>query len=335
MQGKVTITDNPSHTDVVTHSGPAHADDAMAVAIIAMSGVIGQVGQELQVARTRDSEFWTACNDNEGVLFVDVGGRFDPQACQYDHHQRDFEQSREDGVKYSSAGLIWDFAPHQYIARWAVKEACASGGLAVTEMQVDQIVTEVGRVLIEAIDAIDSGQRAKVAKDQEVVPPLYTISSLVHQMNPVETDDPTAFDAAFLTQVEICSIALQASIRQAAAKVRSEKRVREAIDKAEDGVVIFDRYEAAASSILPEAPENVLFQVFPSEGKWMVQQLPVTPGSFDGRKSLPKEWAGKRAEAGDTIDGLDSFVFVHNAAFIGGCVDKADAIKMAKYAVTA
>lgn len=51
--------------------------------------------------------------------------------------------------------------------------------------------------------------------------------------------------------------------------------------------------------------------------QWRVQAVSVSAGSFENRKSLPKEWQGLRDEQLSQLSGIPGCVFVHAS---GACV---------------
>ena len=82
--------------NAITHTAPHHADEVFAtVMLAALSDVV--------LYRTRDKSII----DSSDAIVYDVGGEFDPKRKRFDHHQKNFSESRRDGIKYSSAGLIW------------------------------------------------------------------------------------------------------------------------------------------------------------------------------------------------------------------------------------
>ncbi len=100
---------------IATHSGPFHADEALAVALLKTLPEF----REAEVVRTRDLAVVAACD-----VAVDVGGEFDHARRRYDHHQRNFSYTlsgltRETrfGTKLSSAGLVYAFYGKKVIAQ--------------------------------------------------------------------------------------------------------------------------------------------------------------------------------------------------------------------------
>jgi len=93
---RLLIPPHRRYMNVVIHDGTAHADEMVALAILEGCGAQGAV------TRSRD----ILPVDGSYDLFIDVGGKFD-DCTFFDHHQKDFNETDEDGNKLSSAGLIW------------------------------------------------------------------------------------------------------------------------------------------------------------------------------------------------------------------------------------
>lgn len=79
---------------IVTHSGPFHADDVFAVALLRRH----LTEDYFDVVRTRDQAII-----DEADIVVDVGGVYDPENCRFDHHQNSYEGSK------SSVGMVLDW----------------------------------------------------------------------------------------------------------------------------------------------------------------------------------------------------------------------------------
>jgi uncharacterized UPF0160 family protein len=78
---------------IVTHSGPFHADDVFAVALI-----LRYCEGDHEVVRSRDQSVIDSAD-----VAVDVGGVYDEDSCRFDHHQNDYEGSK------SSVGMVLDW----------------------------------------------------------------------------------------------------------------------------------------------------------------------------------------------------------------------------------
>jgi uncharacterized UPF0160 family protein len=74
--------------------------------------------------------------------------------------------------------------------------------------------------------------------------------------------------------------------------------------------------------------------VLPSlSGQWILHTVPVEPGSFEDRKSLPKPWAGLSGEELKEVTGIDDAMFCHNGLFIAGAESFESTMKMAAIAL--
>ena len=118
---------------VVTHNGNFHADDVFSIA------VLKHVYPSFNLVRTRDK----ALMDSADIV-IDVGGQYDPDAGRFDHHQRGGAGERENGIPYSSFGLVWQ----KY-------------GLALCDNN-QAVADRVDAGLVSTIDAIDCGQRTEI-----------------------------------------------------------------------------------------------------------------------------------------------------------------------------
>ena len=85
---KIKIVDKEENANFITHSGTFHADEIMASVIL-----LNKFG-DMNIYRTNNIS-------NNNAFIYDVGfGKFD-------HHAIDFDLTRNNGIKYASAGLIW------------------------------------------------------------------------------------------------------------------------------------------------------------------------------------------------------------------------------------
>jgi uncharacterized UPF0160 family protein len=80
---------------IVTHNGNFHADDVFSVA------ALKSIFSSFTLIRTRDLEIISTAD-----IVIDVGGEYDPEKGRFDHHQRGNAGERENGIPYSSFGLM-------------------------------------------------------------------------------------------------------------------------------------------------------------------------------------------------------------------------------------
>jgi len=113
---------------LITHNGSFHADDLFATAVLSILNK-----GNIKIIRTRDLEVIA-----KGDYVYDVGGIYDPENNRFDHHQKGGAGARENGIPYSSFGLIWKKYGEQL---------CES----------KEVADHIDKKIVQPIDAIDNG----------------------------------------------------------------------------------------------------------------------------------------------------------------------------------
>lgn len=72
---------------IITHNGTFHSDEIFAIALLLKFEL--KESQHVQIVRSRDEVFLTQYIDYADVFIVDIGGSFQPELCNFDHHQDD------------------------------------------------------------------------------------------------------------------------------------------------------------------------------------------------------------------------------------------------------
>ncbi len=282
---------------IATHNGNFHADDVFSIA------ALKSVFPAFKLIRTRDLELI-----GKADVVVDVGGVYDPEADRFDHHQRGGAGERENGIPYSSFGLIWQ----KY-------------GLEICQGNQD-IANAVDSGLVSNIDAIDCGHVEGVSKG-------ISLSQTVSMFNPT-WQEGSHFDACFDEAVDFAARVLTRFIAAAGGGVSAKAIVATAIDNAEDPrVIVLEKYTPWKRTV-HALSEEALYMVYPSQtGQWRIQTVPVEPGSFENRKSLPNQWAGLSDKELKDVTGIDDAMFCHNGLFIAGAESYESTMKMASMAL--
>jgi uncharacterized UPF0160 family protein len=288
-----------------------HADDVLAVATLML------VHPGAIIIRTRDADRLAKAD-----VVVDVGAVYDPDRGRFDHHQRGRAGARENGILFSSFGLIW----RHYASR-------VMTALGVPEEHRAAVGAAVDRDLVQGVDALDNGQNLYEG-GKAVFPGVsaVSLSAVLSGFNPSwhqQYRDTDAFGRA----VEVAQAILRNAVSAALGEALARTVVAGAIHQSANGpIVVLDRFVPWGDQVRDDAP-HALFTVFPSEtGTWM---LPVNAraGTFESRKLLPEAWAGLRDGDFCAITGLEDGVFCHPGRFIAGARSKGSALKLAKFAL--
>ena len=282
---------------IVTHNGNFHADDVFSIA------ALKYIFPSFELVRTRDVELI-----NKADVVVDVGGEHDAETDRFDHHQRGGAGERENGIPFSSFGLIWQ----KY-------------GVEICQGNKD-VAYAVDTGLVSTIDAIDCGHVEGVTKG-------ITLSHTISMFNPTWQED-SHFDECFDEAVEFASRVLARFIASANGGISAKEIVAKAIENAEDPrVIVLEKYTPWKRTV-HNLSEEALFMVYPSQtGQWRIQTVPVEIGSFENRKSLPKQWAGLSDDELKEVTGIDDAMFCHNGLFIAGAESFESTMKMAAIAL--
>jgi uncharacterized UPF0160 family protein len=282
---------------IATHNGNFHADDVFSIA------ALKSIFPSFKLIRTRDLELIAKAD-----IVLDVGGEYNPDTDRFDHHQRGGAGERENGIPYSSFGLIWQ----KY-------------GLEICQGNQD-VANAVDGGLVSNIDAIDCGHVEGVIKG-------ITLSQTISMFNPTWQEDSHC-DTCFDEAVEFASRVLTRFIAAASGGISAKAIVAKAIENAEDPrVIVLEQYTPWKRTV-HALSEVALYVVYPSQsGEWRIQTVPVEPGSFEDRKSLPKPWAGLSDKALQEVTGIDDAMFCHNGLFIAGTESFESTMKMASIAL--
>lgn len=272
---------------IATHDGSFHADEVFAVAALA------QLGEPTEVIRTRDRDVLAGAD-----VRVDVGFRHEPASGDFDHHQRDFDGVRANGVRYASFGLVW----REFGAR-----ICDGDHEAADAVDAS---------LVQGVDANDTGQQLTETLIDGVYP--LSVNGIVGGFN-ARWDEPLTPEqerARFDAAVELARGILAREIQSAAAGRRSARIVEEAIAAAPDRRLIELPVNAPWKQVLvPQAPD-ALFVIYPKRQGYGLESVPRELGSFENRRDLPAAWAG--LEGDDLIEatGVADALFCHAKRFL-------------------
>jgi uncharacterized UPF0160 family protein len=282
---------------IATHNGSFHADDVFSIA------ALKNIYPSFTLVRTRDLEII-----GKADIVIDVGGEYEPEQGRFDHHQRGGAGERENGIPYSSFGLIWK----KY-------------GLEICNDNQD-VANAVDADLVSIIDAVDCGYVKGVAQG-------ISLSQTISMFNPTWQEE-SLFDTCFDEAVDFASRVLSRFIASASGGISAKAIVAKAIDDAEDSrVIVLEKYTPWKRTVHALSTE-ALYMVYPSEtGQWRIQTVPVEPGSFEDRQPLPKAWAGLSGQALKDETGIDDAMFCHNGLFIAGAESFESTMKMASIAL--
>jgi uncharacterized UPF0160 family protein len=287
---------------IVTHSGKFHADDVFAVATLLL------IFPDAEVIRSRDEEVIKSAD-----IVVDVGSLYDVETGRFDHHQKEGAGVRDNGIPYSSFGIVWKEYGEKLCGSKTVAEA-------------------LDHLLVEPLDALDNG----VVIEESIVGDVheYTIGDLVSAFNPSWKEELANYDESFYEAVAIAQKVLAREIAKSKDKEKGEKLATEAYQKSGDKRIIILEQYVPWYDVLSKYSEP-LFVVYPNADNtsWHVQAVREDPYSYQSRKDFPKTWGGKRDSELAEITGVADAIFCHRNLFLCVAQSKEGAITLAQKAL--
>lgn len=289
-----------------THNGIFHSDEVIACAILCLINS----NMSIHILRSRDNAMLNLCN-----ICVDIGGG------KYDHHQAGFNKTRENNIKYASAGLIWKDFGSQLIEKFLAKY------FNVTNCNVKDIYKLFDELFISLVDCEDNGVLTKSH-----------CFSFISSFLPLWFDSNTeTFNTQFLKVLSITIQVLEEELKTTIGKVIAKDTIIRNWNNCNcfhNGILeipsqTIDWLENVIN-INNTAETNLInFVIFPyPNGGWAAQCVPPSlKEKFGQRIAFPKEWAGQTNKLPE-ISGIVGSTFCHNGCFFARATNKEDIIKM-------
>lgn len=296
---------------LITHSGSFHADDVFACATLSL--MLEKQGEQFEIIRTRNEEVI-----KNGDYVFDVGGVYNPETNRFDHHQKGGAGKRENGIEYSSFGLVWKHF----------------GDKITNSSEVSKRVDEK---LVQIIDAIDNA----IDISNPIIPGVinYGIYDVVATFHPSYKEITPDCDTAFMEILTFAKKLLQKEIEKAQDQENIRQYISNAITKEvlDTKLLILNEYVPRVEIYieLMKYPE-ILFVVSPGSNElhmWKVVSLRKDMKFFESRKDFPKSWAGLKDKELQEVTGVEDAIFCHKGLFLTVAKSKEGAIKLAELAL--
>jgi len=287
---------------IITHSGGFHADDVFAVA------TLHTLYPDASVTRTRDPEVIKT-----GNFCVDVGGVYDPEKNLFDHHQTGGAGKRENGIPYSSFGLVW---------RSYGERLCGSR----------EIADVLDREIVEPIDADDCG--VDITKNLFDGLNPFAIGRIINRFRPFAHEKETSMDEAFTRAVFFAEEIIKREVAHTRDEISAREKVKEIYKSTEDKRILILEEKMPWEGVVTDELKEVLFVVYEQNSKeWRIKAVRKDWSTFESRKLLPGKWRGKMGSELAKISGVSDATFCHPNGFTGGAGSKDGVIKMAHFAL--
>ena len=236
-----------SFTKVVTHDTSFHADEVIAVAMLKLAGF------EFELIRTRKPEILAEAITDKNTLILDVGGNYNPEMLNFDHHQ--------DRELQSAAGLIYGHYKNLL---------CPADAQPYFER------------FISSIDAMDTN-RDNIFGLWDTLPKGFrNTSGIIGGFNRDMTN-PAEQNKQFQIAVDFAIAIVQNEIYSAIKKAKSEADY-DTRTILPNNVAVFNEF-----STVWKSKEDHLFAVLPHANGWQIQSrdtsiavVPESISAYDG-----------------------------------------------------
>lgn len=292
----IRITDDIRNANAVTHGGKFHADEVLATVIL------GKIFDEIIVCRT----FEVPKQLSKDTIVYDIG------LGELDHHQKNGNGRRTNGVPYAACGLVWKRFGHYIV------EDSEKPGL---------LWSIIDKELIQGVDAIDNGDMAKLDYPTQ---PL-NISRMISNFNPAWDSDEND-DKAFVRAVLFAETVFDQILINSESKIKAQKKVEEAIENSANHIMILEKnmpwQEVFYYSDNPKA-DDIWFVIYPSKrGGFNWQGIYIRNDRKHLRKEAPEEWKGASEKYLRRITKVNTAMFCHPKGFVGGAKTIEDTLKL-------
>lgn len=295
----VRIVDNIDEAKFITHNGTMHADEVFATAFLDL------YFEDVPLIRSE-----VPSNIKDDVIIYDVGKGY------FDHHQID-AKVRNNGIKYSSFGLLFEEYGLKYLEKL---------GLDKKEEVYNYFVKD----LVEGIDAIDNGIFPLIESNYKVK----TVSDIIKLFNPSYLSNDDVNDN-FLKAVEVAKTIIIYEIKNVYGKVMASLKVKELLEKNNGSILVLDEFLPYEETILSSSKyDKIKLVVYPSNrGGYAVKTVPISFNDKTSRVYFPKTWGGVFNKELEKVTGVKGANFCHNNRFILTAYTLDSALKLANITI--
>ena len=292
----INIVKDIEKANFITHAGTMHADEIFATAFLEL------YKKDIKLLRTNDVD----AKKYKNKIIYDIG------YGEFDHHMPD-AKIRENGIKYSSFGLLFEKYGKKYLKNEKIEE-------------IDEVYDYIVKDLVEQIDAIDNGQFPKINSSYKV----RTLSDVFALFNP-KTFSNEDENKQFIKAVKVAKIILEEEILQAETRVKASKIILEKLKKnnGKQYLVLNEYLPFEETIINNDLGNNILFVIFPSKrGGYAIKTLPKSVEDRTFRMSFPSSWRGLKDEELEEKSKIKGLVFCHNSLFIASTTSLDSALEV-------
>lgn len=308
----IEITNDVKMANAITHRGCFHADEIFATVILILiftKVILARIASIIELPKILPLH----------PIIYDIGHGV------FDHHQPHGNGHRENGIKYSSFGLIWKSFGVRVLHEHY--NCSYSDAILLADM--------IDKEFVQGIDASDNGQIPKCG----LPVPIMGISSMIASFYP--TWDEVSLEVenkCFLQALEFAYTIFDNIVRANISKLKAKSVVEKAIQSSYKNILILPKYvpwkDWLLTSTQPKA-KDILYVVCPSnrDNGYSIIAVPKRIGSNNVKKPFPDSWAGLTGNALVNKTHVQCASFCHSARFLATAETFGAAMRMARLAI--
>ena len=222
----IQLTNQIDEANCVTHSGKFHVDDVISTVFLS------KILEKVILLRISTIE-----NKNlENKLVYDIG------FGEFDHHQKNRNGKRENGIYFSSIGLLWQKFGKKYLEKLKVKN-------------INKTFEYMDKELIQYIDATDNMQTEYL--ENKISP------DFIKLCNP-EWNENISEDEAFFRALKLANEFWEIYLKHAIAEVDAIDIILNKINKCKNCYLVFDREMPYRKAIKLSNNDKLKYIIFKS-----------------------------------------------------------------------
>ena len=222
----IQLTNQIDEVNCITHSGKFHVDDV--ISTVFLSKILKKVIL-LRISTIENKNL-------ENKIVYDIG------FGEFDHHQKNRNGKRENGIYFSSIGLLWQKFGKKYLEKLRVKN-------------INKTFEYMDKELIQYIDATDNMQIEYL--ENKISP------DFIKLCNP-EWNENISEDEAFLHALKLADEFWEVYLKHAIAEVEAIDIILNRINNCKDCYLIFDKEMPYRKAIKLSNNDKLKYIIFKS-----------------------------------------------------------------------
>lgn len=306
--------------------------------------------------RTRDKNIIDKAKKSEAAMIIDAGGENDFEKFNIDHHQLEGAGSRENGIDYATAGLVWKYFGKEWIKYIDVYSRNIEKDKHIheddwdredklTDSEIQLIWNMIDENYVEYIDMSDTGQMESMTcrlKDgTEVNANHFSFKEIIRLYN-IDTRDGKSQTERFNAAIEVMRSSMLSIVYKYIDLVEGLRDFKkEKTEFISDGraVIINQTVEPVVTSYILDTGDEFknaeYVAVLNKSGGYSIMPVPIKEGLriYRNPDAIPAELRlGNNPKEINSILGIkDGVTFSHTAGFFASCKNIETAKRFLEY----